>query len=50
MLVERHFEALTDESFTSQLKNSSFVYHMSYAHGLSNLTGAFDRCSFATND
>jgi hypothetical protein len=26
-------------SYPSQLKNSSYVYHMSYAHGLSNLTG-----------
>lgn len=23
----------------TQLKNSSYVYHMSYAHGISNTTG-----------
>lgn len=30
---------MTDNYSMHQLKNSSFVYHMSYAHGISNLTG-----------
>lgn len=32
---------MTDPPFLPlQLKNSSYVYHMSYAHGISNITGS----------
>ena len=35
------FPFLTSPHYLFQLKNSSYVYHMSYAHGVSNVTGAF---------
>lgn len=34
------FVLVTDsDGFASQLKNSAYSYHMSYAHGISNVTG-----------